>query len=63
MLHLVIGSPEGVRSVVHTLHMLNYAEQATGRQLIAIPRSRILITPEQGEVFSQLRRDRPRLEL
>ena len=59
----MIGSPEGVRSVIQTLHMLNYANQATGRQLIAIPRSLILITPEQGEVFSQLRRDRPRLEL
>ena len=59
----MIGSPEGVRSVIHTLHMLNYADQATGRQLIAIPRSRILITLKQGEVFSLLRRDRPRLEL
>ncbi len=57
--HLVIGSPEGVRSTIHTLHVLNYAEQATWSQLIAIPQSGILITPEQGEVFSLLRRDRP----
>jgi len=53
LLHLVIGSPEGVRSIIHTLHKLQYAEQA-----ITIPESGILITPEQGEVFSLLKRDR-----
>ncbi|MGD1862845.1 MAG: hypothetical protein ACFB0E_23100 [Leptolyngbyaceae cyanobacterium] len=37
--------------------MLNYAEQATWSQAIAIPESGILMTPEQGEVFSLLRRD------
>jgi hypothetical protein len=55
--HLVIGSPEGVRATIHTLHVLNYAEQATWSQLMTIPQSGILITPEQGEVFSILRRD------
>ena len=58
MLHLVIGSPEGAQSVIQTLHVLNYADQMTWSQLIAIPRSGILITPEQGEVFSLLLRDR-----
>ncbi|MEM1310628.1 MAG: hypothetical protein AAF892_11905 [Cyanobacteria bacterium P01_D01_bin.71] len=58
LLHLVIGSPEGVRSVIHTLHKLQYAEQATWSQVITIPKSGILITLEQGEVFSLLRRDR-----
>ncbi len=56
--HLVIGSPDGVRSTIHTLHVLNYAEQITWSQLIAIPESGILITPEQGEVFSYLIRHR-----
>jgi hypothetical protein len=56
LLHLAIGSPEGVRSVIHTLHQLQYAEQATWSQLITIPESGILLTPEQGEVFSLLRR-------
>ena len=56
--HLVIGSPEGVRSTINLLHVLNYAEQATWSQLITIPPSGILITPEQGEVFSLLLRDR-----
>ncbi len=48
---LVIGSTEGVRATIHTLHVLSYAEQATWSQLITIPPSGILITPEQGEVF------------
>ncbi|MBD2230528.1 hypothetical protein [Phormidium tenue] len=63
LLHLVIGSTEGVRSAIHSLHVLNYAEQATWSQLITVPRSGILITPEQGEVFSLLRRDLRRTEL
>lgn len=58
--HLIIGSPDGVRSTIHALHVLNYAEQATWSKLIAIPESGILITPSQGEVFSLLRRDSPR---
>ncbi len=61
--HLVIGSPEGVRGAINLLHVLTYAEQATWSQLIAIPPSGILITPEQGEVFSLLRRDSQRLAL
>ncbi|MGF1516657.1 MAG: hypothetical protein ACFCVB_02470 [Nodosilinea sp.] len=59
--HLVIGSPEGVRSTINLLHVLTYAEQATWSQLVTIPPSGILITPVQGEVFSLLRRDSPRL--
>lgn len=43
LLHLVIGSPEGVRSVIHALHVLQYAEQATWSQAIAIPASGILM--------------------
>lgn len=54
----MIGSPDGVRSTIHTLHVLNYAEQMTWSQLIAIPESGILITPEQGEAFSYLIRHR-----
>ncbi len=56
--HLMISSREGVRATIHLLHVLTYAEQATWRQLITIPPSGILITPEQGEVFTLLRRDR-----
>ncbi|MGB3312010.1 MAG: hypothetical protein WA939_03845 [Nodosilinea sp.] len=56
--HLVIGSPEGVRSTINLLHVLTYAEQREWSRLVTIPPSGILITPEQGEVFSLLRRDR-----
>ena len=56
--HLVIGSPEGVRATINLLHVLTYAEQATWSQLVTIPESGILITPEQGEVFSYLLRYR-----
>ena len=55
--HLIIGSPEGVQSAIKSLHVLNYAEQHLWSQLIAVPTSGILITPEQGEVFSYLMRD------
>jgi hypothetical protein len=55
--HLVIGSPEEVRATINLLRVLTHAEQATWSQLVTIPRSGILITPEQGEVFSLLRRD------
>jgi len=57
LLHLVIGSPEGVRGAINHLHLLRYAEQREWSQVITIPESGILITPEQGEVFSLLRRD------
>ncbi|MBE9155698.1 hypothetical protein IQ265_02440 [Nodosilinea sp. LEGE 06152] len=56
--HLVIGSSEGVRGAINHLHLLQYAEQREWSRLVTIPRSGILITPEQGEVFSLLRRDR-----
>lgn len=56
--HLVIGSPEGVRGAINHLYLLQYAEQRECSQLITIPPSGILITPEQGEVFSYLLRHR-----
>ncbi|PSR19068.1 hypothetical protein C8255_04225 [filamentous cyanobacterium CCP3] len=56
--HLVIGSPEGVRGAIHHLHVLTYAEQREWSRLVTIPDSGILITPEQGEVFSYLLRYR-----
>ena len=57
--HLVIGSPEGVRGAIHHLHVLTYAEQREWSRLVTIPESGILITPDQGEVFSYLLRYRP----
>ena len=49
---LVIGSPDGVRGAINHLHLLRYAEQREWSRLVTIPESGILITPEQGEVFS-----------
>ena len=56
--HLVIGSPEGVRGAINHLHLLKYAEQREWSRLVTIPESGILITPDQGEVFSYLLRYR-----
>ncbi|MFE4106225.1 hypothetical protein [Almyronema epifaneia] len=56
--HLIVGSNEGVRSAIHTLHQLRYAEQAQWSPILTIPTSGILLTPEQGEVFSYLLRYR-----
>ncbi|MEO0984235.1 MAG: hypothetical protein AAFY20_01655 [Cyanobacteria bacterium J06639_14] len=55
--HLIIGSPEGVRSAIHQLHVLKYAEQLAWSQLIVVPTSGLMITTQQGEVMSILRRD------
>ncbi len=54
--HLIIGSPEGVRSTIHTLYALNYADPITWSRLIAIPATGIVITPQEGEVLSYLLR-------
>ena len=56
--HLVIGSPDGVRGAINHLHLLRYAEQREWSRQFSIPESGILITPEQGEVFSYLLRYR-----
>ncbi|MBD2108704.1 hypothetical protein [Nodosilinea sp. FACHB-13] len=56
--HLVIGSSDGVQGAINHLHLLNYAERLEWSRLFTIPASGILITPEQGEVFSYLLRYR-----
>jgi len=56
--HIIIGSPEGVQATIKTLQVLNYADQATWSRLLNVPESGIVITPEQGEVFSYLLRYR-----
>ncbi|MBD2232599.1 hypothetical protein [Phormidium tenue] len=56
--HLVIGSPEGVQGAINHLHLLQYAERLEWSRQFTIPESGILITPEQGEVFSLLLRYR-----
>ncbi|NEQ31881.1 MAG: hypothetical protein F6K04_12900 [Leptolyngbya sp. SIO4C5] len=56
--HLIMGSQDGVRSTIHALHKLNYADQGLWSDLITIPPAGILLTPEQGEVLSYLVRYR-----
>ncbi|MEA5451204.1 hypothetical protein VB780_21670 [Leptolyngbya sp. CCNP1308] len=56
--HLVIGSTDGVQGAINHLHLLQYAERLEWSRLFTIPESGILITPEQGEVFSYLLRYR-----
>ena len=56
--HLVMGSPKGVQGTIHQLHALRYADQLHWSKLLTIPESGIVITPQQGEVFSYLLRYR-----
>jgi hypothetical protein len=56
--HLGIGSPDGGRGGINHLQLLRYAEQREWSRLVTIPESGILITPEQGQVFSFLLRYR-----
>ena len=44
--HLLIGSPKGVKSAIHALHVRGYAE--------AVLWSPLLPTPNPGEVMSLL---------
>lgn len=50
--HLIIGSPKGVKSAIHSLHVRGYAE--------AVLWSPLLPTPNPGEVMSMLIRYIPR---
>ena len=56
--HLIIGSEEGVRGAINSLHLLRYAEQFEWSRLFAVPESGLLILPQPGEVFSYLLRYR-----
>jgi hypothetical protein len=56
--HILLGSPDGVRQAIHRLHVLDYVEQRQWSQLIAVPESGLVMTPEQGEVMSYLIRYR-----
>lgn len=47
-----------MQGAINHLHLLNYAERLEWSRLFTILDSGILITPEQGEVFSYLLRHR-----
>ncbi|MGJ3248831.1 MAG: hypothetical protein ACFE0I_22500 [Elainellaceae cyanobacterium] len=58
--HILLGSRAGVRQAINSLHVLNYVEQGLWSQLITVPSSGIVMTPEEGEVMSYLIRWRSR---
>lgn len=53
--HILLGSPGAIRQTVYLLHALNYAEPALWSPVMTVG-ERMIITPEQGESMSLLRR-------
>lgn len=53
--HILLGSPEEIRQAIHQLHVLHYAEPMLWSPIMAVG-ERLMITPEQGEAMSLLRR-------
>lgn len=53
--HILLGSPEAIRQAIHQLHTLNYAETALWSPVMAVG-ERLILTPEQGEFMSLLKR-------
>jgi hypothetical protein len=53
--HILLGSPGAVRQTIHLLHSLRYAETVLWSPIMAVEEP-LIITPEQGEAMSLLRR-------
>ena len=53
--HILIGSPSATRQMIYLLHSLNYAEPVLWSPIMAVG-DQMIITPEQGEAMSLLRR-------
>ncbi len=53
--HILLGTPAEIRQAIHQLHVLNYAEPMLWSPIMAVG-ERLIITPEQGEAMSLLRR-------
>lgn len=53
--HILLGSPGAIRQAIHQLHVLNYAESLLWSPIMAVG-EQLIITPEQGEAMSLLRR-------
>lgn len=53
--HILLGSPGAVRQAIHLLHSLHYAETVLWSPIMTIEEP-LIITPEQGEAMSLLRR-------
>ena len=53
--HILLGTPEEIRQAIHQLHVLNYVEPMLWSPIMAVG-DRLIITPDQGEAMSLLRR-------
>lgn len=53
--HILLGSPSAIRQTIHLLHRLQYSEPALWTPLSPV-RGQLVITSEQGEMMSLLRR-------
>ncbi|MGC1310291.1 MAG: hypothetical protein WA885_23935 [Phormidesmis sp.] len=53
--HILLGSPDAIRQTIYLLHSLNYAEPLLWSPVMAVG-EQMVITPEQGEAISLLRR-------
>ena len=53
--HILLGSPGAIRQTIHLLHALRYAEPVLWSPIMTVG-EQMIITPEQGESMSLLRR-------
>ena len=53
--HILLGSPGAIRQTIYLLHSLHYSESALWTPLAPV-RGQLVITSEQGEMMSLLRR-------
>ncbi len=53
--HILLGSPGAIRQTIHLLHTLRYAETVLWSPVLRVEEP-LVITPEQGEAMSLLRR-------
>ncbi|MGB7083964.1 MAG: hypothetical protein WBD47_00305 [Phormidesmis sp.] len=53
--HILLGSPGAIRQTIYLLHSLHYAESGLWSPVMAVG-DRLILTPDQGEAMSLLRR-------
>ena len=53
--HILVGSPGAIRQTIHLLHALHYSETLLWSPVLRIEEP-MVITPEQGEAMSLLRK-------
>lgn len=53
--HILIGSPGAIRQTIHLLHSLRYSETVLWSPVLRVEEP-LVITPEQGEAMSLLRK-------